>query len=323
VTLLVAVADRPLLESLESPDLTRREEADVRRRLREEVTLLWRTDVCRQRPLLLDEVRTALAYFDASIFTATPRLCALDAALRPPGRSGRSPGGGGRRSDRDATPAVPAILRMGELGRRHRDGNLTVTADVTRATRGCTRTTSCADTRRWWRDSRARSPPGSTGAASGLDRGPAPRSMQRRSGHGARPERRFPDEPYRQRLGAIGERLARTRAYLTERAGSVTGRYEGPDQLIEELDELAVALVRAGLDRVAWGELQDLRWQVETFGFHLASLEVRQHAEVHAAALRELSSAGGDPARLSVALATEVAPGVTVAEVLSTFGRQG
>ena len=43
-----------------------------------------------------------------------------------------------------------------------------------------------------------------------------------------------------------------------------------------------------GLDRVAWGEVAELRWQVATFGFHLASLEVRQHAAVHAAALAAL-----------------------------------
>ena len=42
---------------------------------------------------------------------------------------------------------------------------------------------------------------------------------------------------------------------------------------------------RHGAERVAAGELQDLVWQVETFGFHLASLEVRQHADVHTAAL--------------------------------------
>ena len=40
---------------------------------------------------------------------------------------------------------------------------------------------------------------------------------------------------------------------------------------------------RQGLARVAYGELQDFRWQVETFGFHALSLEVRQHSEVHAA----------------------------------------
>src|SRR5450756_2509795 len=104
--------------------------------------------------------------------------------------------------------------------------------------------------------------------------------------------RRYPDEPYRRRLGAIAERLRRTRAYLTETAGPVGGRYESAAQLIDELDELQTSLVADRLARVAYGEIQDLRWQVETFGFHLASLEVRQHSEVHRAALAALRGSG-------------------------------
>ncbi len=64
--------------------------------------------------------------------------------------------------------------------------------------------------------------------------------------------------------------------------------------------------------RVAWGEVQDLVWQVETFGFHLAALEVRQHAEVHAEALRRLRD-GGD-------LASPIAGnGPDAEEVLTTL----
>ena len=104
--------------------------------------------------------------------------------------------------------------------------------------------------------------------------------------------RRFPDEPYRQRFGAIAERLRRTRAALTAAAGApVGGRYTDPAELLAELDELAAALVADRLGRVAWGEVQDFRWQVETFGFHLAALEVRQHSEVHAAALAAIRRA--------------------------------
>ena len=46
------------------------------------------------------------------------------------------------------------------------------------------------------------------------------------------------------------------------------------------------------MERVAYGELQDLRWQLETFGFHALSLEVRQHSDVHAAAIRALRERG-------------------------------
>jgi phosphoenolpyruvate carboxylase len=54
-----------------------------------------------------------------------------------------------------------------------------------------------------------------------------------------------------------------------------------------------------------------LRWQLGTFGFCLASLEIRQHATVHRAALAAI----GDGAPGS----TELSPGVTLDEVLATF----
>ena len=56
------------------------------------------------------------------------------------------------------------------------------------------------------------------------------------------------------------------------------------------------ALVADGLLRVANGEIQDLRWQVETFGFHLADLEVRQHSAIQAAALKALQAGSPEQA---------------------------
>jgi phosphoenolpyruvate carboxylase len=52
------------------------------------------------------------------------------------------------------------------------------------------------------------------------------------------------------------------------------------------------SLAAAGATRLAYGELQHLVWQVETFGFHLAELEVRQHSAVHSRALAEVRSGG-------------------------------
>ncbi|MGW2192159.1 phosphoenolpyruvate carboxylase, partial [Streptosporangium sp. NPDC001682] len=63
------------------------------------------------------------------------------------------------------------------------------------------------------------------------------------------------------------------------------------------------SLVAAGARRQAYGELQHLIWQVETFGFHLAELEVRQHSQVHAAALEEIA-AGRTSERTEEVLAT-------------------
>ena len=81
-----------LLEQLDDPRLTPSQDRDIRRRLREEITLLWRTSDLRVvSPTPLDEVRTAMAFFDATLFTVVPRLYrAMDAALDPP--AGRSAG---------------------------------------------------------------------------------------------------------------------------------------------------------------------------------------------------------------------------------------
>jgi phosphoenolpyruvate carboxylase len=324
-TILLAVRRiAALLERADHPDLTPREAAEVRRRLCEEIALLWRTSDARvRRPQPLDEVRTALAYFDTSIFTAIPRLYrAADAALDrlvPPPRDAAT-ADAGMTGTRPA--AVPAFVRWGSWIGGDRDGNPRVTAEVTLATprlhadhvlRGYE-----AVIERLVRTVGARVPrggfPASIAARLALDLEVAPDVVRDL-------ERRFPDEPYRQRLGSIGMRLRRTRAFLTEEAGPVTGRYASPDELQDELDELAVALERAGLARVAHGELQDLRWQVATFGFHLASLEVRQHAEAHRVALRALAGAGpgSDAARLATVLASDASPGVTVGEVIATF----
>ena len=69
------------------------------------------------------------------------------------------------------------------------------------------------------------------------------------------------------------------------------GGFASPRALIGVLDELRDALVAQGLARVAYGDLQELRWQVETFGFHALSLEVRQHSAVHTRALELLTEA--------------------------------
>ena len=62
-------------------------------------------------------------------------------------------------------------------------------------------------------------------------------------------------------------------------------RYSQPSELLRDLRVLRGSLEQAGASRVAFGEVQRLVWQAETFGFHLAELEVRQHSKVHTEAL--------------------------------------
>ncbi len=289
-----------LLERLDDPRLTPSEDHEIRRRLREEITLLWRTSDLRSvAPEPLDEVRTAMAMFDATLFTLMPRLYrAVDAALDAD--TGTRP------------PRVPAFVRFGSWVGGDRDGNPAVTAEMTERTLRIH-----ADHVLHGYEAVALRLMQTVSATTTHDR--VSRALATRLARDAEdlPEtdrqlrRRFPDEPYRQRFGFVAERLRRTRSVLTGESGARSGHYETADELDRELAETQDALVAGGLERVAWGEVADLRWQVATFGFHLASLEIRQHSAVHRSALDALEA--GRPET------TEAAPGVAVGEVAATF----
>jgi phosphoenolpyruvate carboxylase len=314
-TLLVAQRRiRQLLDALDNPLATPDEDADIRRRIREEITLRWHTGDLRSiAPSPLDEVRSELAIFDETLFVAVPRFQravdrALDALAGRPAHDAVASDAG-----RTGTRPVdtPALLRFGSWIGSDRDGHPGVTSDVTlhaarlqadHLLRGyeavCVRLMGTIA---------ARVP------AARLDRAldtALVRDAEELSDSVRQLRRRFPDEPYRQRLGSMAERLRRTRAALTGETAPRSGGYRDAAVFDAELAMLQDALVADGLARVAYGELADLRWQVATFGFHLASLEVRQHAAVHRAALRVLRE-GGDP--------EEDLAGVTTAEVLATF----
>ena len=135
-TLLALGRCAVLLARLDDPRLTPSEDRDVRRRLREEITLLWRTaDLRVVSPTPLDEVRTAMAFFDATLFSVVPRLYrALDAALDPPTGRSRGPASDSGRTGTRA-PRVGAFLRPGTWIGGDRDGNPGVTAEITARTR--------------------------------------------------------------------------------------------------------------------------------------------------------------------------------------------
>jgi phosphoenolpyruvate carboxylase len=285
---------------LDDPRLSQVEEAEVHRRLLEEVSILWRTAQLRDdRPTPLDEVRSVMAVFDETLFRVVPQVYRdLDLAeLDPPaGPAPEDPEQSGRRlrSEPGARPSsVRPFLRFGSWVGGDRDGNPYVTAEVTRATMGIQADHVLrgleAAARRIGRSLTAtdRTTPPSIELLASLatDEKAFPRA-------GRQLRTRAPHEPHRRKLLLVAERLAATR----EEAG---GGYGGPEELIADLRLLQRSLDAAGAARLAWGELQHLVWQAETFGFHFASLEIRQHSGVHAAALDELAPGiSGDLAAL-------------------------
>ncbi|MFI6574600.1 phosphoenolpyruvate carboxylase [Nocardiopsis sp. NPDC050513] len=262
--------------------------AEAHRRLMEEIDLLWRTSQLRYTKLdPLDEVRTALAAFDETIFQVIPQVYrTLDAAV--------DPGGTGVRAPR-ATPFV----RYGSWIGGDRDGNPFVTHDVTREAmriqsehvlRGLEN--ACGQVARTLTAYSNLTPasPALLDAISAAKAG-HPALLAEITG-------RSPNEPHRQFLLLCAARLRATR----ERDADLA--YATAADFLADLRVVQDSLVAAGAVRQAYGELQHVIWQAETFGFHLAELEIRQHSEVHAAALAELRAGERPSERTEEVLAT-------------------
>ncbi|MEV4774128.1 phosphoenolpyruvate carboxylase [Microbacterium sp. LWH12-1.2] len=250
------------------------EEQRAERRMLEEIDTLWRTAPLRaQKPSPTDEVRTVMGVFDETLFTTVPHVYRrIDDALRGD-ESGAS------------APVVPAFVRVGSWVGGDRDGNPFVTASVTREAAqiasdhvlrgleraleriGRTLTLDAEDT-----------PPSSAVVALWDAFAAAEPSVA------ADLATRSPGEPHRRVLLALARRVAATRS----RAGSLG--YGAPEELLDDLRVIQTSLADAGAKRHAFGGIQHLIWQVESYGFHLTELEVRQHSQVHAKALAELES---------------------------------
>ena len=260
------------LDRLDDPSRSEGERAEARRRLVEEVDILWRTGQLRATQVQpLDEVRTIMAVFDETLFLAVPEVYrALDRALGP-SDSGRRP------------PLAPAFLRFGSWVGGDRDGNPNITADVTAATLPIQSEHVLIALEN------AANRVGRALTADTATTPPSPKLRRRLAAFRAIDPRRFaelekrsPSEPHRQFLIHVADRIRATRMKDARR------KFDRAAGLLDDLRTVQASLAAAGAARLAYGELQHLIWQAETFGFHLAEVEVRQHSLIHARALAEL-----------------------------------
>jgi phosphoenolpyruvate carboxylase len=277
-----------LLDRRDDVRLGASEDAETRRRLLEEVDVLWRTAQLRaERPGPLDEVRTAMTAFDEVLFAVVPQVYRRAESALAGDRTGTVP------------PRVPAFVRLGSWVGGDRDGNPQVTSAVTSQAmdiqsehvlraieRACDRVGR-----------------GLTVDAETTPPSPAVLGILA-DAEAAHPEliadlvTRSPGEPHRVLLLLVAARVAATRR------GDARLAYGSAADLRADLRALQRSLAAAGAPRQAYGELQHLVWQVESFGFHLAELEVRQHSAVHAEILAEIRSGGSLSERTQEVLAT-------------------
>jgi phosphoenolpyruvate carboxylase len=257
-----------------------------------DIQILWKTDEVRvRRPQVEDEIENGLFYFRESLFLAVPRIYRkLEQALH--GVYG------------EAAPEVPNILRFGSWIGGDRDGNPYVSAETTAwALRTHKRETLAAYIDRVNQLHHILSHSDRFGQPS--------EAFYERLEHDRRcfPElarglqQRYFHEPYRQKLRFVRERLLRAHKANEERlAGRIPGAecdyaYVHESELLSDIESIRQSLASHGDAAVADRELKDLRRIVETFGFFLARLDVREESSRHTAAMNEVLTARGDLSR--------------------------
>jgi len=259
------------------------------------VLLLATEDVRRERPSVADEIEQGLHFLLGTVWDVVPEI------------------------HEDLVGAVEEVygerLEIGPFLQYRswigsdRDGNPNVTAEVTRSTLALQRRRvlaryddELAELHRMLSVSerQVETPPE---FADRLKR------QVRGTPDGGELEERLRHQPFRLAIALLRRRLTLLREREPRDAAEP---YAAPD-FEEDLAALASALAAVGLESVAThGRLQRLRVRVRAFGFHLATLDVRQHSGVHERAVASLLRLAGrcdDYATLDEAARVEVLEG--------------
>jgi phosphoenolpyruvate carboxylase len=257
--------------------------APADRRLAELIDLLWQTDELRlDRPDPTDEARNAVYYLADLYADAAPKvLTDLTDTLRglgvetPPTARPLTFGtwiGG----DRDGNPYVTPMVTRDVLLIQHEHGIRAVEAvlddliseiSVSRRLRGVSIDLSAS-------------------LADDLDNLPKLAARFRRVNA---------EETYRLKCRCMKIKLANTRARLAGGTPHVPGQdYRGSTELIADLELMRASLARNAGQLTATGKLAEAVRAVAAFGMHLATMDIREHAEAHHAVLAQLFQQVGE-----------------------------
>ncbi|SDQ57978.1 phosphoenolpyruvate carboxylase [Natronobacterium texcoconense] len=256
------------LETLDERLLTDKEKDQLWRDIDAEVTSLWQTPQVRNRqPEPEDEARNVQWYLENTLFDVVGEVYdeladAIDEEL-------------------DGDLEIPKLFEFRSWAGSDRDGNPYVTPEVTANTLERQRSVILERYREQLkRLSGVLSQDGSRVEAGSEFQASLERDLDRLPGSARTAEQRYPDEPYRQKLKLMRERL--------DRVGDVRpGGYDDVDELLEDLELIAESLQNNGAESVVESHVDPIRRQVATFGFSLASLDLREHQEKHTDAIAE------------------------------------
>ncbi|SFK20229.1 Phosphoenolpyruvate carboxylase, type 1 [Halobacillus dabanensis] len=255
-----------ILKKLDHPQLTQSERENLQDSLQNEVTVLWQTDELRERkPTVMDEVRNGLYYFDETLFDVLPDIHQeLEARLET------------HYPDEDWS--VPNFLRFGSWIGGDRDGNPNVTPDITWQTLQKQRKLVLKKYDEVLVELMKRF---SHSSAQVTVTDELKNAIEREESMLPEGKKwRVDREIYRRKFAIILERL--------RQVGKSEIGYEYADELLNDLRQIRDSAKTHQPNKRELKKLRKLIRQVELFGFHLATLDIRNHSGEHEAAVTEL-----------------------------------
>ncbi|TWG86448.1 phosphoenolpyruvate carboxylase type 1 [Cupriavidus gilardii J11] len=273
-----------LLAERDQP-MTAREREHNTAQLRAKVTTLWQTRMLRNtRLMVVDEIENALSYYRTTFLHGIPRLMReLEediAAVFPASRKAK------------AEPApLPPFFQMGSWIGGDRDGNPNVTADTLEYA-ACRQALLILE---WYLDEVHAL--GAELSMSSLMVEASPELLALADASPDHSEHRA-DEPYRRALIGIYARLAATCKALTGQAASRhpvadAEPYASAQAFAADIQIVIDSLRSHHGQALANARIDGLRRAIDIFGFHLASIDMRQVSDVHQAVIAELFAAAG------------------------------
>ena len=273
-------------EQLDQPGLGKVLKQRVIDELQIQIRTLWETNEVRTNRLqVCNEIRNGLQYYKDSLFDSVPEVYRrMERALHR------------AYSDDPELQAmrVPAFLKFGSWIGGDRDGNPYVTPEITREAAYMHYQTAIEEYQRRATDLIyviTQSIAFCTPSPAFLDSLEA--DNERFAALFEDNPGRYGDEPYRRKLYIIKRRLehnlqAVDRALRGQEWKLPPMAFRGADELLNDLSAIHASLISHQDAAIANGELKDLIRLVETFGFFLAHLDIRQESAVHSAAVAEI-----------------------------------
>jgi phosphoenolpyruvate carboxylase len=305
-----------LLEQLDRIPVPEPQLEALERDLIAEITALWQTDDVRSaRPTVRDEIRMALDYYESSLFDTLPVLYAEVASAFAAEYSAEQATG----SVTDICD-LPQLIRFGSWIGGDRDGNPFVTPQATREALAMAHSLLLTHYRRRLQNifeqlaSSTQQVPVSADLTALLHRY---LTQLRTAGQNAL-EERFPHESVRLLIACIMMRLGATpQSAVPIPANPALTPYSRAADLLSDITTLRNSLNEHHGHRLAEMLIDPLLMEVRTYGLHLQTLDIRQHARVHAAAIAEISA--WQPLKSAQPLTLPSALSEQTAEVLDTF----